>query len=61
MRFDISWHEGRERKKAIVDAETSDEAVKRLAKELGHSPGMAYEVEPEDDLGYMDRITLSNE
>jgi hypothetical protein len=61
MRFDISWHEGRERKKAVVDATTSDEAVKKLAKDLRHTPGIAYEVEPEDDLGYMERITLANE
>jgi hypothetical protein len=61
MRFDISWREGRERKKRVVEAETSDEAVRKLAADLGHAPGIAYEVEPEDDLGYMERITLADD
>ncbi len=61
MRFDISWQEHRERKKATVEAETSDAAVRMLAAEREHSPGITYEVEPEDDLGYMERITLENE
>jgi hypothetical protein len=26
-----------------------------LAQDLGHPPELAYEVEPEDDLGYMRR------
>lgn len=58
MRFDVSWHEGHEAKRAVVEAATSDEAVRKLARELGHPGGIAYEVEPEDDLGYMERITL---
>ncbi len=61
MRFDVSWQERRERKKAVVEGETSDEAVRKLAKEFDHAPGIAYEVEPEDDLGYMERITLGDE
>lgn len=61
MRYDISWLEGREKKKAIVEAETTDEAVRKLARDLDHSPGIAYEVEPEDDIGYMERITLATE
>ncbi len=61
MRFAVSWQERRERKKAVVEAETSDEAVRKLAEEFDHAPGIAYEVEPEDDLGYMERITLGNE
>jgi hypothetical protein len=59
VRFDVSWQERRERKKASVEAESADEAVRKLARELDHSPGIAYEVEPEDDIGYMERITLS--
>jgi hypothetical protein len=61
MKFDISWQENRERKKAVVEAATSDEAVKALAAELGHAQGITYEVEPEDDLGYSERITLDSE
>lgn len=61
MKFDISWQENRERKKAVVEATTSDEAVKALAAELGHAQGITYEVEPEDDLGYSERITLDSE
>ena len=61
MKFDVSWQKGHERKKAVVEAPTSDEAVRKLAKDLGHSPGIAYEVEPEDDLGYMERITLEDD
>ncbi len=59
MRFAVSWQEHRERKKAVVEAESGDEAVRKLAMELDHTPGIAYEVEPEDDLGYMERITLA--
>jgi hypothetical protein len=58
MKFDITWQEDRKTKKAIVEADTSDEAVRMLAAELGHAPGVTYEVEPEDDLGYAERITL---
>lgn len=58
MKFDITWREGRETKKIVVEAETGDDAVRRLAAERGHAPGMTYEVEPEDDLGYLERITL---
>lgn len=61
MRFAVSWQERRERKKATVEAESGDAAVRKLAREFGHAPGIAYEVEPEDDLGYMERITLGNE
>lgn len=61
MKFDITWQEDRKAKKAIVDAATSGEAVRMLAAELGHAPGIAYEVEPEDDLGYSERITLEGE
>ncbi len=58
MRFDVTWHKGHEAKKSVVEAPTSNEAVRKLAKDLGHPPGMTYEVEPEDDLGYIERITL---
>jgi hypothetical protein len=61
MKFDITWQEGRERKKAVVEAATSDDAVRKLAAELGHAPGITYELEPEDDLGYLERITLEDE
>ncbi len=61
MRFAVSWQESHEKQKAIVEALTSDEAVRKLAKELAHPGGVTYEVEPEDDLGYMERITLEDE
>ncbi len=61
MRFAVSWQERRERKKAVVEADSGDAAVRKLAKEFDHAPGIAYEVEPEDDLGYMERITLAGE
>ncbi len=61
MKFDITWQEDRETKKAVVEAASSDEAVRMLAAELGHASGITYEVEPEDDLGYMERITLEGE
>jgi len=61
MKFDITWQEERETKKAVVEAVSSDEAVRMLAAELGHAPGVTYDVEPEDDLGYMERITLEDE
>jgi hypothetical protein len=61
MKFDISWEENHERKKAVVEAAASEEAVKALAAELGHRAGTTYEVEPEDDLGSMEWITLEDE
>jgi hypothetical protein len=61
MRYDVTWQEGHERKKAVVEAATSDEAVRKLAKDLAHPAGITYEVEPQDDLGYMERITLEDE
>jgi hypothetical protein len=58
VRFELTWSEGSVIQRRILEAESSDDAVRRVAGQLGHPPGQTYEVEPLDDLGYDRRREL---
>jgi hypothetical protein len=59
MRFELTWSEGSVIQRRIVEAATSDEAVRQVADRLGHPADRTYEVEPLDDLGYDRRRELT--
>jgi hypothetical protein len=59
MRFEVTWSDRAVIQRRIVDAPTRDEAVRRVAAQLGHPPEQTYEVEPLDDLGYDRRRELT--